>query len=281
MANFRLSEHKRTVMAGAMALFTAILVTWWMVVLLRVVPENHAHRQMVLWEGSFLLALVISGGIGLTVLTFRDRNRFETIRFFFSTFSHDLKTSISRLRLQAEVLSEDDKNPLFKRLLQDINRLSLQLENSLWMTTLTDLSLHSEKVRLSEIFSNLRLEFSELNLRLARDALLIADKRAIHSVLRNLLQNSIIHGKATDIHVEVIASSNGKLQITIKDNGLGMEQVPASLGQNILTTQKKSSNGIGLFLTSQLVRKLHGEISFSSKGGMGFTVSLGLPGELL
>ena len=142
-----LKPHVKTALAIIWFAFTFSLVTWWWIFfLLRLNPTEDASieqlrksHRMFAWEGSILLAAILLGGIALVIFTYRDQKRHQRLRFFFSTFSHDIKTSIARLRLQAEVLEEDlhsNTHPVMKRLIQDIQRLDLQLENSLLLSNL-------------------------------------------------------------------------------------------------------------------------------------------------
>ncbi|PMZ42889.1 hypothetical protein, partial [Pseudomonas sp. FW306-02-H05-AA] len=79
------------------------------------------YQHMLLWEGSFLLLVVLAGGIALLYFSFLDLRRHEQLKTFFSSFTHDLKTSLTSLRLQAEIIEENQvsSSPNLVRLLQD------------------------------------------------------------------------------------------------------------------------------------------------------------------
>jgi signal transduction histidine kinase len=113
----------KTVLAIVWLLITFSIVAWWLVYSLQREDISESAHRMFAWEGSILLACVLLGGGTMAFLTYKDEQRQHRLQFFFSTFSHDIKTSIARLRLQADVLEEDaeqSKNPVFKRLLHDI-----------------------------------------------------------------------------------------------------------------------------------------------------------------
>ena len=248
----------------------------------RVATSEKVYRMFV-WEGSVLLAALLGGGIALILFTYRDARRHNRLKFFFSTFSHDIKTSITRLRLQGELLEEDPNshsNPVLKRLIQDIQRLDLQLENSLLLTNLEDGSFLEERVPLSSLFSHLRNEFPELSLELEKDAFILGDRRALLSVFRNLIQNSVLHGKATSVKLQIKDLSAGQIEITVQDNGLGFQGSFDKLGSEILVSTHSHGNGIGLLLTRRLLKKMNGDITFKASKTEGFSSHLTLKGQL-
>lgn len=273
----------KTFLAIIWFLFTFSLVTWWWVFWMQRFDANEKAYRMFVWEGSVLLTAVLIGGGSLILFTFRDSQRHQRLRFFFSTFSHDIKTSIARLRLQAEVLEEDLKsnsNPVLKRLIHDIHRLDLQLENSLLLSSLEEGQLLIEKIPLSSLMILLRSEFLDLSVELERDAFLQGDRRALLSVFRNLFQNAVLHGQASNIRLSVRASQNGRIEIQVKDNGLGFRGETARLGSEILISKNSQGNGIGLLLTRRLLNKMTGDVRFESPDHQGFTAIITLKGSL-
>src|SRR5438309_10429254 len=93
-----LKPNLKTVLAIIWFAFTFSLVTWWWIFFLLRSRGDASHR-MFAWEGSILIAAVLIGGIALILFSYRDQKRHQRLRFFFSTFSHDIKTSITRLPL--------------------------------------------------------------------------------------------------------------------------------------------------------------------------------------
>lgn len=281
-----MKPYLKTLLAILWFAFTFSLVSWWWIYSLIRAQENQpgkgAHR-MFAWEGSILLGAILIGGVALILFSYRDQNRHERLRFFFSTFTHDIKTSIARLRLQAEVLEEDlqgNNNPVMKRLIADIHKLDLQLENSLLLANLEDGKLLLQDVSLGSLFTFLRNEFPDLTIELEKEAYILGDQRALLSVFRNLLQNAVLHGKATSVRVHVLTLKNQKIELIVEDNGLGFKGDPTKLGSEILISTSARGNGIGLLLTKRLIEKMKGSLQFESKENSGFKILLFLEGHL-
>ncbi len=277
-----LKPNLKTVLAIIWFAFTFSLVTWWWIFFLLRFRSDTSHR-MFAWEGSILIASVLIGGVALILFSYRDQKRHQRLRFFFSTFSHDIKTSIARLRLQAEVLEEDlhgNNNPVMRRLIHDIQRLDLQLENSLLLANLEDGQLLHEKVSLNDLFGSLRNEFPDLSLEIEKEAQIQGDRRALMSVFRNLLQNSVIHGKANTVKIKVRAVSSNRLELIVEDDGLGFKGTLAKLGSEILISTDSRGNGIGLLITKRLLAKMKGDIQFHSKENSGFQSVIQVEGSI-
>lgn len=265
-------------------LFTFALVVWWWIFslkqldLLTGVLNQHKFEsleRMLLWEGAVLVSAVFCGGLMLVVLTNRELSRNIQLRNFFSNFTHDLKTSLTRLRLRAEVLAEKVEGPEFEKLFSEVNRLDLQLENSLWVARGGEQKLFAQEIQLSSIISSLRVEWPELEIKLQRDVKILADGQALKSVFRNLFQNAWLHGEAhcVDIHPQL---SSGVCRIAIADDGKGFKGDYTQLGAQLLKSRSDKGNGLGLFLTQDLLRQMNGKIRFM-KSETGFQVEVILP----
>src|SRR6266571_4790725 len=157
--------------------FTVTLAVWWLIFGLRQLAlinqsnlegavQLHRHYQMLLWEGGILIASLIGGGLALYYYARREQKRHAQVEEFFAAFTHDAKTAIASLRLQAESLREDTEasgpNPLLDRLLSDTVRLQLQLENSLFLVNLPSGRLFIEPVMIGDLVEALRHHWPEL-----------------------------------------------------------------------------------------------------------------------
>ena len=63
--------------------------------------------RMLVLEGAMLVGMLVAGGVALLVAIRQEQRRRRDLRSFFMAFTHDLKTSLTSLRLQAEALRED------------------------------------------------------------------------------------------------------------------------------------------------------------------------------
>ncbi len=285
----------RTLFSVIWLVFTFSLVSWWFILNLSdshaTVPislaEMNQRNKMYFWEGSTLLMTVLAGGGLLIFLSRKEDQRNKSLRFFFANFSHDIKTSISRLRLQGEVLSEatsadrtgfDQK--ILKRLMADIAKLDLQLENSLLLTQQSESQLLIQDLDFNNLTQSLQIEFEDLAIQVIGQARIQADSRAMKSIFRNLLENSKRHGQANLISITFKPISSSRVAISVKDNGHGSSVAASSLGDKMIPQASNQGNGIGLFLCRQLIEKMKGQIIFRTEAGQGFEAEIILQGHI-
>jgi signal transduction histidine kinase len=110
------------------------------------------------------------------------------------------------------------------------------------------------------------------------DIVLVADDRLLAQVFINIIKNSIeaFGNCEEDSFISMTADRNpdGRVVLTIKDNGPGMD---ADTLEKIFVpffTTKVSGSGIGLSLSRQIVRLHNGNISCDSASGKGTTISM-------
>ena len=240
------------------------------------------HTQMVWMESLTMLALLLLGGGALTVLIIRARAANESLREFFATFTHEIKTSLASLRLQVEVLEDSlaraGAGHRAERILSDLTRIELQLENSLQLARSSDEKLFAEDVSIKEMLSGLQHSFP-IPIHLNRDCRLRVDRRAFESILKNLAQNATLHGKAQNLYFDVHEpASSGLITLHIEDDGTGASVDASQLGKLFYRPLPTSKNGIGLHLVSTLSERMGGRAEFVPSGQRGFAVVLTLPG---
>lgn len=270
--------------------FTVTLAVWWLIFGLRqldLLSQFHVeqsdqlqrHYQMLLWEGGILIASLVGGGLALFYYARREQKRHRQVEEFFAAFTHDAKTALASLRLQAESLKEDlgaNPNPLFDRLLQDTLRLQLQLENSLSLVNLPTGRLLNEPVRIGHIVDALRYHWPDLAIIQRGDATIRGDSRALESVLMNLIHNAVKHGDATEIRITAEARGSERIVVSVADNGKGFSGDFKQLGQLFVRHARGSGSGVGLYISSQLAKRMNAMLTFAAGPETGFVAELDL-----
>ena len=187
--------------------------------------------------------------------------------------SHDLRTPLTRLKLQLEMLSDDKTNI---ELLSDVNEMQKMLENYLDFAEdvtrekaiKTDLKQMIKEIINSESIENKVIEFNVKN-----DKPIFFECRAIamKRCITNLLNNACSYGD--DIRV-ALDKKKDVIDISIEDNGPGIDKtdydkaikpfirLDSSRNQNI------PGSGLGLSI-SQDITSNHGGKLIMSKSNLG------------
>ena len=187
--------------------------------------------------------------------------------------SHDLRTPLTRLKLQIEMLSDDKTNI---ELLSDVNEMQKMLENYLDFAedvtrekaTKTDLKKMINEIIDSESSKSKTIEFNIKNDEpIFFECRTIAMKRCI----TNLLNNACSYGDRVRIALE---KKKDVIDISIEDNGPGIDKsdydkaikpfirLDSSRNQNI------PGSGLGLSI-SQDITSNHGGKLIMSKSNLG------------
>jgi signal transduction histidine kinase len=287
-------ENKRQrlsiVLAAGWLVMTVALIIWWMYFALSLIAQLETnvsrHQTMLFWEGATLLTLLVAGGATLIYFILREKKRTEQIQNLFSSFTHDIKTRLAGVKLIAEGLATDireqNMQQVLQRLLTDVSRLQVQVENSLFISghkSEAQLGAHIEKVKLSEVVEILRDSWPQIEIVVKNDAWLNVDRRLFESILTNLWHNSLTHGEASLVNVTVKPAGAGRVQIIFEDNGTGFNGNPQRLGEVFYRHQPKSGTGLGLFTVREYLHKMQGEVDFQIDKS--FKVLIEVSGELV
>ncbi|EPG66028.1 sensor histidine kinase [Leptospira wolffii] len=248
-----------------------------------VLDKLERQSSMIKMEGTFFLFLLASGGITLVWLTFREDKRNKLIHDFFSTVTHEMKTPLASLRLQAESLLEEGvdatKDRLLHRLMKDSTRIESQMNKALYLASLMrSEGLYLEVLDLKSLENYLREDWPELKLETDWKApKVLADRRALESVFRNLLENSVQHGGADSVRILSEPLSGNKVKFSFLDNGKGFSGDPKSLGRLFLRHTSTSGTGVGLYIAKKLIGRMGGSFSVRNSQDGGFLAEWTLP----
>lgn len=289
-----LPKKWKLILVGIWLGLTFSLSAWWMVLGMRQAEalsaamgatgaEAARQHRMFFWEGLFLLTFVTAGGGALAYSTYHEQRRNEELRRFFSTFTHELKTSLTSLRLQAEILEEDPRNSAnenLQRLLRDVVRLELQLENALILAKADKDKLFLEEIPLRKTVAAISVHWPQLQVEVKRDAKVRADHRALECILKNLIQNACVHGQARRVEIEPSADASGRIEVSVRDDGKGFTGDPETLGQEFVRHTTRSGAGIGLYLSRKLADRMNGSLRLTNTD-RGMNAKLNLDGRLV
>lgn len=104
---------------------------------------------------------------------------------------------------------------------------------------------------------------------------ILADERLLYLAINNLVSNAIKYSSSSDpkVSIQVNASHDSKVEITIKDNGIG---IPEDEQTEIFDSYYRASNvgkisgtGLGLVVVENSIKALGGSVRLESKVGKG------------
>jgi len=195
-----------------------------------------------------------------------------------SGISHDLRTPLTRLKLQLAMLKQQD---LAKKMSDDIEEMERMLNEYL------EFSRHqkneeTEIVDLGELISDITKKYDGKNINLNFEEKLNINIRsnAIKRSLTNLIDNGLAYGQKVEI---ITKKTMDSVLIFVDDDGTGISEneyqnvmkpfyrIDKSRGQN------KSGVGLGLSIANDIIRSHGGNISLDKSPLSGLRVKVSLP----
>ena len=195
-----------------------------------------------------------------------------------SGISHDLRTPLKRMKLQIAFIKDKE---LATKLTEDINEMEKMLNEYLQFTSSSFLE-KNEKFNLSELINSTTTNYNNKNIsvNLMPEIYINGRKNLIKRCINNLIDNAIKYGDK--VNVELSKSVNNFF-IKVEDNGPG---IPEKEYENVFKpfykidkgrADSKSSVGLGLSITSDIVRSHGGNIKLERSSMNGLCVKIFLP----
>lgn len=252
----------------------------------------------------------------VTVLDISDRKRVEREKIktlamkenvrirdeFISIASHELRTPISTLKLQTQLIERDlkksDERRISKESAQEfialfhrqIDRLTELVEAMLDVSRISGGKLSLE-VRQFDLSHLLRETVESLQLQADKSAvffqmdfpeslLIAADRRRIEQVVENVLTNALKYGDGKPVTIRVY-SLNSQAVVEVEDQGIGIgEEYLDRIFERFeraISPRNISGLGLGLYIARQIARAHGGTITVKSKLGYGSTFTIKIP----
>ncbi|MFC6673861.1 ATP-binding protein [Marinobacterium aestuariivivens] len=198
----------------------------------------------------------------------------------FASISHDLKTPITRLRLRAEMLDDDDEREAFCRDLEDLDML---VKGALQSVKDTDIHENRVEVDLHRLLEHLcdsaRLGGQTVTLQGEQHMPFFGKPLALRRCLGNLIDNALFYGGSAAIRMD---DSPERLEIRVLDDGPGIPEDKlerAFAPYTRLSTQRsgQAGMGLGLSIARNIARAHGGELRLQNRPEGGLEACLTLP----
>jgi len=195
-----------------------------------------------------------------------------------SGISHDLRTPLTRLKLQLSFIKDEE---LSKKMSSDVDEMEKMLNEYLQFTSSTYLE-RDETFDISELIKIIIDKYDNNNIskKLIPRIYMNGRKNLIQRSLNNIIDNSIKYADKIDIET---SKKNNSVIITIDDNGIG---IPEDEYHNAFKPfhkldksrgNSKSSVGLGLSITSDIIKSHGGNIILEKSPLNGLRVKVFLP----
>lgn len=200
----------------------------------------------------------------------------------FSAISHDLKTPITRLRLRAEMM--DDENSVKPSMIKDLEELEAMVKGALDLGRSTDVHENTHPIDINQMVNTLKDDLALLGYPLEIRGMarwpFYGKPLALKRCLSNLVHNAAFYG--TQVKLEIV-DSRQELKIYVVDNGPG---IPESEIDKVFepyvrleTSRNRNTGGAGLGLSiARNIAHAHGgQLKLRNRISSGLEAAVLLP----
>ena len=214
---------------------------------------------------------------------------------FLSIASHELKTPLTSLKLQAQLhqRSISKKDPaayspervdrIVSQTDKQVSRLTRLVDDMLDVSRIRSGRLKIERERfdlcslVEEVVERMRTQFTDSSYdvpEVIRDDQAVGDwdRLRLDQVITNLLTNAIRYGNRKSVKVFIRSDANN-VTLTVEDKGIGIaddaKEKIFERFERAINANEVSGLGLGLFITKQIVNAHGGKVSVESKLGEG------------
>ena len=200
--------------------------------------------------------------------------------------SHDLRTPLARLRLEAEMSVQDEEAK--QNMVLDIDQLDQIIDKFMDYARPGDVVL--VPVRVAQVFERESAAFRNPNQikfssGIKPDTRVMADETELGRVLQNLFENARRYGRSPDTgiaNVQVLESRSGPwVNLTVRDFGRGVDagnlkQWTTPFFRGDVARTSATGAGLGLTIVEKSVQRMGGTLEIANANGGGLVVQIRL-----
>ena len=196
-----------------------------------------------------------------------------------SGISHDLRTPLTRLKLQLAMLKQKD---ISESMSKDIDEMEKMLNDYLQFAK-TQVQEPSTIINLNDLLASIRNKFNNNNLTFNESSDLIELKgrhTALQRSFENIIQNGLTYGNKVNVEIQ---KGNRLATILFEDDGPG---IPEDQYKNVFKpffrldksrSLNKSGVGLGLAIVEDVINSHGGNIQLGKSKKNGLLVKISLP----
>ena len=196
-----------------------------------------------------------------------------------SGISHDLRTPLTRLKLQLAMLKQKE---ISEKMSKDIDEMEKMLNDYLQFAK-TQTQEHTVLINLNNLLKSIKISFNNSNFFLNDNATTVELKgrpTALKRSFENIIQNGLSYGEKVYLNIQ---KGNKRVTIIIEDDGPG---IPEDQYKNVFKpffrldksrSLNQSGVGLGLAIVEDIINSHGGNIQLGKSKYNGLQVKISLP----
>ncbi|MCK5811270.1 MAG: HAMP domain-containing histidine kinase [Clostridiales bacterium] len=254
------------------------------------------RELMFIFIGAIILVLL--GNLVMTKKAIEPiKKAWEKQKRFVGDASHELRTPISAIKTNMEIVSEDDNKTIgehrkwIDNIDQETNRMSELVNKLLFLSRKDseDNKIFYDVINLAEeikiILKEFEIKFKNKNITFESslaNTYIKADKTDIHQLISSLLDNAFKYTESGRVKIKIYEDSFYSV-LEISDTGIGVsEEEKYKIFERFYRVDRarrsaKKGYGLGLSIVKSIVEEYNGKIELKSKLNKGSTFIIKIP----
>lgn len=238
--------------------------------------------SMLKWEGFFFIILILLLSSSIILLFYKDHKKTKALQAFFASLTHELKTPLASIRLQADVIRdviEKNQNPKLERLsyrmIEDTKNLEIQMDKILQLSRIEqggDVNVSPVKIdSFSKMIAKKWQHKLDITIKSQDESTrVLADEFALTLILKNLFENTCNHTEKNKVTIN-ISHFEDTCIVSYYDGAVFKGDVD-KLGKLFYKFNSTKGSGIGLYLIKKLMKRMKGHLEIINDNTLVFNL---------
>jgi two-component system sporulation sensor kinase B len=217
-----------------------------------------------------------------------EADRIQLISSLTSVFAHEIRNPMQVTRGFLQLLNEPDlpdkKKEYIRYSIEELDRANGIINDLLAFgrpatNENTQIEVTSELRRVVNLIHTLAMSYNvEIQTVFHADCWIHANPQKFHQAVINILNNAIESmPNGGTVWLNCGPGKDGFIEISVKDQGMGMTQDQIEKMGSPFYSLKKSGTGLGMMITFQIIRNMQGQVRISSEKDVGTEFLIYLP----
>ena len=184
----------------------------------------------------------------------------ERIKILNKIIRHDLSNDFAVIKSAMNIFKRTADPKVLKEIDKRVMTSLKTIEHYRQYESFIDSNVGLYEIELNEIINKVIAEFPEIKFTLTGNCKIYADE-ALDSVFKNLIVNSLKHGRSKEIDIK-ISSERNECKIQFKDNGVGIpDKIKDKIFNEGFFFGDTGNTGIGLHIVKNTIERYGGHIT--------------------
>jgi signal transduction histidine kinase len=251
----------------------------------RIKFEGHRKIAQYIGEGVTFLLLILTGAVLVFRFIKKQLVQSQQQRNFMMAITHELKTPIAVTKLNLETmqirkLEFGQQQKLIRSTIQEANRLNTLCNNMLLLSQLDagGYTLTKEKIDIGTLANDCAEDFiarfpeRKIEIDIEDETIIIGDKLSLQLAINNLLDNALKYSGKEDVVLIRVFKENKRIKLQVIDMGSGISaKEKERIFEKYFRGEQRQTKGtgLGLYLSKEIVKQHHGNISVANNAPRG------------